>query len=55
MGKTPNPMKINHVFVSVCVEHMKTHHAEDYSTGVQDEAVFTADTSFPDLISSEIS
>jgi hypothetical protein len=47
-------MEMNHVFVCVYVEHMKTRHAEDYSTGVQDEAAFTADRSFPDLISSEI-
>ncbi len=54
MGKTPNLKEMNHVFVSVCVEYMKTYHVEDYSTGVQDEAVFTADTSLPDLICSEI-
>jgi len=47
-------MEMNHVFANVCVEHIKTHYAEDYSTGVQDEAAFTADTSFPDLTSSEI-
>lgn len=35
MGNTPNLMEMNCVFVSVCVEHMKSHHAEDYSTGVQ--------------------
>jgi hypothetical protein len=54
MGTTPMLMEMNHVFANVCVEHIKTHYAEDYSIGVQDEAAFTADTSFPDLISSEI-
>ncbi len=46
-------MEMNNVFVCVYVEHMKTHRAEDYSTGVHDEAAFTAERSFPDLINSE--
>lgn len=47
-------MEMNHRFVSVYIEHMKTHYAEDYSTGVHDEAVSTADISLPDLIRSDI-
>ena len=54
MGTTPMLMEMNHVFANVCVGNIKTHYAEDYSIGVQGEAAFTADTSFPDLISSEI-
>jgi len=47
-------MEMNHRFVSAYIEHMKSHYAEDYSTGVHDEAVSTADISLPDLIRSDI-
>ncbi len=41
-------------FVIAYVEHNKSYHEEDYSTGIQGKAMFTVGKRIPDLMGSEI-
>ncbi len=54
MGTTPMWMEMFQRFVIDYVEHIKSYHVENYSTGIQGKAMFRVGKRIPDLMGSEI-